>query len=136
MSHVLGYSVANDITMQDYQYKTHQWMQGKAWDAATPIGPHIVSADSVTLGKETGIRTIVGGNVEQASDLSHLMFDIPTLVSTISAFTELESGDIILTGTPGGVGFRRKPQLFLEPGTQVSVEIDGVGRIDSEVVAE
>lgn len=134
--HVLGYTVANDVTMRDYQYKTHQWMQGKAWDKATPLGPYLISADAVELNSGMGIRTIVDGNVEQESDLSRLIFDIPTLISTISEFTALSSGDVILTGTPGGVGFRRDPQLFLTPGTQVSVEIDGIGRIDSTVVAE
>ncbi|MFB2587030.1 fumarylacetoacetate hydrolase family protein [Herbiconiux liukaitaii] len=135
MAHVLGYAVSNDVTMRDYQYKTHQWMQGKAWDGSTPIGPTIVPRDEVDL-TATGIRTIVDGETVQDSDLTKLIFDIPTLVSTISEFTELQPGDVILSGTPGGVGFRRDPQLFLVPGSKVSVEIDGVGRIDSVVVAE
>lgn len=82
------------------------------------------------------IRTTVDGQLVQASDLSHLIFDVPSLVATVSQFTELLPGDVILTGTPGGVGFRRDPQLFLRPGTRVSVEVDGVGRIDSTCVAE
>ena len=135
LDHVLGYTVANDVTMRDYQYKTHQWLQGKAWDGATPIGPHLVPADEVDL-SVAGIRTRVAGETVQESDLSYLIFDVETLVATISEFTELRPGDIVLTGTPGGVGFRRDPQLFLTPGTTVSVEIDGVGRIDSAVVAE
>jgi acylpyruvate hydrolase len=135
MRHVLGYSVANDVTMRDYQYKTHQWVQGKAWDRSTPVGPYIVGVDEVDVSR-AGIRTIVDGVMVQDSDLSHLIFDIPTLVATISEFTELEPGDVILTGTPGGVGFRREPQLFLTPGTVVTVEIDGVGSITSTVVAE
>jgi acylpyruvate hydrolase len=135
MAYVLGYSVANDVTMRDYQYKTHQWLQGKAWDAATPIGPVIVGRDEVDI-STAGIRTVVNGVEVQNSQLSHLIYDIPTLISTISEFTELQSGDIILTGTPGGVGFRRDPQLFLLPGSTVSVEIDGVGRIDSHVIEE
>lgn len=134
-AHVLGYTVANDVTMRDYQYKTHQWLQGKAWDGATPIGPHLVLHGEVDLAS-AGVRTTVNGVTEQDSDLSKLIFDIPTLISTISEFTELLTGDIILTGTPGGVGYRREPQLFLTPGTRVTVEVDGVGRIDSEVIAE
>ena len=135
LEHVLGYAVANDVTMRDYQYRTHQWVQGKAWDACTPLGPHLVAPDEVDLAR-AGIRTVVDGVVVQESDLSHLIFDVPTLIATISEFTELVPGDVILTGTPGGVGFRRDPQLFLAAGTRVSVEIDGVGRIDSDVVDE
>lgn len=135
MDHVLGYTVADDVTMRDYQYKTHQWLQGKAWDAATPIGPAIVPVSDVDL-RSCGIRTVLNGETVQSSDLSHLIFDIPALVSTISEFTVLSPGDLILTGTPGGVGYRRDPQVFLRPGDTVSVQIDGIGRIDSTVVAE
>ena len=135
MEHVLGYTVANDVTMRDFQYKTHQWMQGKAWDGVTPIGPHLVPVANVDL-HGAAVRTTVDGVVVQQSDLSHLVFDVPALISTISVFTRLLPGDIILTGTPGGVGYRRDPQLFLTPGVCVSVEIDQVGRIDSTVVAE
>ncbi|WP_353649479.1 fumarylacetoacetate hydrolase family protein [Nakamurella sp. A5-74] len=133
--HVLGYAVANDVTMRDYQYKTHQWVQGKAWDRSTPIGPHLVAADEVDI-EHAGIRTILDGTVVQESDLSKLIFSIPVLIATISMFTELLPGDIILTGTPGGVGFRRDPQLFLTPGATVAVEIEGIGRLESVVVAE
>lgn len=135
MDHVLGFTVANDVTMRDFQYRTHQWLQGKAWDASTPLGPHLVSPEEVDL-THAAIRTTVDGQLVQASDLSHLIFDVPSLVATVSQFTELLPGDVILTGTPGGVGFRRDPQLFLRPGTRVSVEVDGVGRIDSTCVAE
>lgn len=133
--HVLGYAVANDVTMRDFQYKTHQWMQGKAWDASTPVGPFLVPPDDVDIANSR-IRTYVNGVTVQESDLGQLIFTVPFLIATISQFTELQPGDIILTGTPGGVGFRRDPQLFLTPGTTVSVEIDGVGRLDSTVVAE
>ena len=133
--HVLGYTVANDVTVRDFQYRTHQWVQGKAWDASTPIGPVLVPPEEVDLAS-AGIRTTVDGELVQESDLSHLIFSVPELIATISVFTELRPGDVILTGTPGGVGFRREPKLFLVPGTAVSVEVDGVGRIDSRVVAE
>ncbi|WP_336660020.1 fumarylacetoacetate hydrolase family protein [Leucobacter sp. USHLN153] len=135
LSHVLGYTVANDITMRDYQYKTHQWMQGKAWDDSTPLGPVIVTPDEVDLAA-AGIRTIVNGETVQDSTLDRLIFSIENLIATVSEFTTLSPGDVILTGTPGGVGFRRDPQLFLHDGDTVTVEVDGVGRIDSRVVAE
>lgn len=135
LDHVLGYTVANDITMRDYQYKTHQWMQGKAWDASTPLGPYVVCPDEVDLAS-CGIRTIVNGEKVQESDLSQLLFTVPNLIATISTFTTLEPGDVILTGTPGGVGYRRKPQLLLKPGDHVSVEIDNLGSVSNRLVAE
>ncbi|WP_309234949.1 fumarylacetoacetate hydrolase family protein [Nocardia sp. XZ_19_385] len=130
--HVLGYSVANDVTMRDYQYKTHQWMQGKAWDASTPVGPYLVPPDRVDIA-QAGIRTVLNGAKVQESDLSMLIFSIPRLIATISTFTALAPGDLILTGTPGGVGYRRDPQLFLAEGDTISVEIDGVGIIRNTV---
>ncbi|MEU8898705.1 fumarylacetoacetate hydrolase family protein [Nocardia sp. NPDC048505] len=133
--HVLGYSVANDITMRDFQYKTHQWMQGKAWQASTPLGPALVPPAEVDL-STAGIRTVLNGEKVQESDLSMLIFSIPRLIAEISTFTTLAVGDVILTGTPGGVGYRRDPQLFLRDGDQVSVEIDGVGSVRNLVRAE
>jgi acylpyruvate hydrolase len=132
---VLGYAVANDVTMRDYQYKTHQWLQGKAWDGSTPIGPYLHTPDEVDV-TAVGLRTVLNGTTLQESDTSLLIFDIPTLISTISEFTTLLPGDVILTGTPGGVGFRRDPQVFLEPGDEVRVEIDGLGEVRNQVVAE
>ncbi len=133
VEHVLGYSVANDVTMRDYQYKTHQWVQGKAWDDCTPLGPTIVTPDEVDL-TAARIRTVLNGETVQDSDLSKLMFDIPRLIADISEFTVLEPGDVILTGTPSGVGYRRDPQVFLSPGDVVSVEVEGVGQIENHVV--
>ncbi|NNH04027.1 fumarylacetoacetate hydrolase family protein [Microbacterium ulmi] len=133
--HILGFAVANDVTVRDYQYKTHQWLQGKAWDGSTPLGPWIVTPDEVDL-DTAGIRTILNDEVVQESQLSRLIFDIPRLVSEVSQFTVLEPGDVILTGTPGGVGYRRDPKVFLTDGDVVRVQIDGVGEIISEVVNE
>jgi acylpyruvate hydrolase len=135
LEHVLGYAVANDVTMRDFQYKTHQWLQGKAWDASTPLGPSIVTADEFDP-TSAGIRTVLNGITVQESDLGKLIFSIPRLIAVISAFTRLHPGDIILTGTPSGVGFRRDPQLFLADGDEVSVEIDGIGRITNRATAE
>lgn len=135
LAHVLGYSVANDVTMRDYQYKTHQWLQGKAWDNSTPIGPAIITPDQVDL-SSAGIRTTLNGTVVQQSDLSQLIFTVPKLIAQASEFTSLEPGDVILTGTPGGVGYRRDPQLFLTAGDIIEVEIDGVGRIENPVAVE
>lgn len=134
-NHVLGYSVANDVSMRDYQYKSHQWLQGKAWDCSTPLGPYIVTPDEVEL-NSTRIRTTLNGEVMQEGDLSQLIFSIPNLISTISEFTMLEPGDVILTGTPSGIGHKRDPKVILRHGDVVSVEVGGVGRIENKVVAE
>ncbi|MCU1546706.1 MAG: 2-hydroxyhepta-2,4-diene,7-dioate isomerase [Homoserinimonas sp.] len=133
--YLLGYCVSNDVTMRDYQYKTHQWMQGKAWDKSTPLGPYLVMPDEVDITR-SGIRTILNGVTVQESGLSMLIFSIPRLIATISEFTTIQPGDVILTGTPGGVGFRREPQLFMRDGDVVRVEIDGVGALTNTVRAE
>jgi acylpyruvate hydrolase len=133
---VAGYTVGNDVTMRDYQYKTHQWLQGKAWEASTPVGPWMVSADE--LGDPTGLtlRTTVNGQVVQEASTGLMIFDVATLVSVISEFTALDPGDLIFTGTPSGVGIRRDPQLLLGDGDIVAVEIERVGRIENRMVSE
>jgi acylpyruvate hydrolase len=134
LSYVAGITVANDISMRDYQSKTHQWLQGKSWEATTPVGPTLVTLDEAgDLGALT-LRTTVNGKVVQEASTSLMIFDVPTLVSTISEFTTLEPGDLILTGTPSGVGMQRDPPLLLKAGDVVSVEIDGIGRIQNTFV--
>jgi acylpyruvate hydrolase len=133
---VAGYTVANDVTMRDYQYKTHQWLQGKAWDRSTPLGPMLVTPDEVGDPGALKLRTTVNGQMVQDASTELLIFDVPTLISVISEFATLEAGDVILTGTPGGVGFRRDPPLLLSDGDTVVVEIDGVGRLENRFVAE
>ena len=134
LEHVAGYAVANDVSMRDYQYRTPQFLQGKAWDASTPVGPDLVTLDEIT--EPLTIRTFVNGEQTQDSSTALLIFDVATLLSTISEFTTLEPGDLILTGTPGGVGYRREPKLLLKDGDVVVVEVDQVGRIENRCVAE
>jgi acylpyruvate hydrolase len=136
LAHVAGYAVANDVTMRDYQYKTHQWLQGKAWDACTPLGPWLVTPDEVGDVSLLDIALTRNGDTLQSASLAQLMFDVPTLISRVSEFATLLPGDVILTGTPGGVGFRREPQVFLEPGDRVAVEISRVGRIENLITRE
>jgi acylpyruvate hydrolase len=133
---VAGYAVANDVTMRDFQYQTHQWLQGKAWDASTPLGPHLVSADEVPDPGTLALRTVVNDELVQEASTERMIFDVATLISVISTFTTLEPGDVLLTGTPSGVGFRREPKLLLGDGDRVVVEIDGVGRIENRFVSE
>ena len=136
LSHVTGCAVANDVTMRDYQNKTHQWLAGKAWDASTPVGPELVTLDEVGALDALTLRTIVNGETVQEASTSLMIFDIPTLVSVVSEFATLEPGDLILTGTPAGIGFRRDPPVLLGDGDVVAVEIDRVGRIENRFVAE
>jgi acylpyruvate hydrolase len=131
---VAGYAVANDVSMRDYQYKTHQWLQGKAWDASTPVGPDLVTLDETT--EPLTLRTFVNGEKVQEASTELLIFDVATLVSVVSQFATIEPGDLILTGTPGGVGYRREPQLLLGDGDVVVVEVDGVGRLENRCVAD
>ncbi|GAA2636269.1 fumarylacetoacetate hydrolase family protein [Actinomadura fulvescens] len=133
--HVLGYTICNDVTMRDYQYKTHQWMQGKAWDGSTPLGPVLVTADELDPGK-LDIALRLNGREMQSSTTDRLIFDVPELIRVTSEFTRLEPGDVILTGTPGGVGYRRDPQVFLTDGDVVEVEIGGIGTLRNTVRAE
>lgn len=132
LDHVAGYTVANDITVRDYQYKTHQWLQGKAWDRSTPVGPVLATPDEVDL-TNAGIRTTLNDEIVQSARLGQMIFSVPRLIATISEFTELRPGDLVLTGTPSGVGYRRSPQRFLTAGDTVAVEIDGLGRLTTHV---
>ena len=136
LSKIAGYTVANDVTMRDFQYKTHQWLQGKSWDGATPLGPYLVSPDEIQDLSSLALRTTVNGELVQEASFSLLLFDLATLIATLSVFTTLEPGDVILTGTPSGVGFRREPQLLLSDGDTVAVEIERIGRIENRIVDE
>jgi acylpyruvate hydrolase len=136
LSKIAGFTVANDVTMRDFQYKSHQWLQGKSWDSATPLGPYLVTPDEIGDLESLSLRTSVNGTTVQEATFSLLLFDLATLIETLSVFTTLEPGDVILTGTPSGVGFRREPKLLLHDGDTVAVEIERVGRIENRVVDE
>jgi acylpyruvate hydrolase len=133
---VAGYTIANDVTVRDYQYRTHQWLQGKTWDRTTPLGPWLVPTSELGDAKDLGITLDLNGRRLQSSNTSQLIFDVPTVISTLSEFTTLEPGDVILTGTPSGVGYRREPQIFLRDGDRVRVEIEEIGMIENQVVSE
>jgi acylpyruvate hydrolase len=126
---IAGLTVANDVTMRDYQYKSHQWLQGKAWPNSTPLGPYLVSGDEVDYGRALDITLHLNGVEMQHSNTKRMIFDVGTTISTLSEFVAFQPGDVVLMGTPGGVGYRREPQVFLEPGDEVTVEISGLGRL-------
>jgi acylpyruvate hydrolase len=133
---VAGYTLANDVTMRDYQYKTHQWLQGKAWASSTPLGPYLVTPDEVGDPHALDISLELNGERMQDANTSLLIFDIPTLIATISEFVPLMPGDVVLTGTPSGVGYRRDPKVLLGDGDRMVVEIERVGRLENPVAAE
>jgi acylpyruvate hydrolase len=125
---IAGYSVLNDVTARDYQRRTLQWLQGKTFEATTPVGPHLVTTDE-SPGPDREITCEVGGEVMQRSDTAELVFDPFTLVAYISSIVTLEPGDIVATGTPGGVGAARTPPRFLQDGEVVVTRIAGVGEL-------
>ena len=133
---VAGVTVANDVTMRDFQNLTSQWLPGKAWDAGTPVGPALVTLDEAGDLGQLELTTRVNGAVVQQASTAQMVRDVADLISTISVFTTLEPGDLILTGTPEGVGFRRDPPLLLGAGDTVSVEVQGVGRIENRFRSE
>jgi acylpyruvate hydrolase len=133
---VAGYAVANDVTMRDYQYKTHQWLQGKTWASSTPLGPYLVTPDEVGDAGALDISLTLNGETMQDANTSAFIFDIPALVATISEFMPLHPGDVVLTGTPSGVGYRREPKVLLRDGDSMVVEIEKVGRLENPVVGE
>lgn len=132
-THVLGYTIMNDGSVRDYQFHTHQYTPGKNFENSGSLGPAIVTADEVGELAGRGIRTIHNGEVVQESDLGQLIFTVSDLIAYISSWTPLRPGDLIATGTPGGVGSSRSPQLWMRPGDRCVIEIDGVGRLTNTV---
>nr|WP_218063305.1 fumarylacetoacetate hydrolase family protein [Arthrobacter sp. SDTb3-6] len=128
---IAGYTVANDVSMRDWQNRTLQWFQGKAFDAATPVGPVLVTADEFPAGAGFTVRGFVNGEPVQAGDTSTLVFGPARLLSYISRFTTLRAGDLVLTGTPGGVGMGMVPPRFLADGDVLRTEIDGIGVLEN-----
>lgn len=131
--HIWGYTIINDVTARDLQGKYSQWLIGKSQDTFCPMGPWAVSKDEVDI-LQSGIRGYVNGEKRQDAKISQLIFDIPTLISTISQGITLNAGDIIATGTPAGVGIGFNPPKYLKAGDIVRIEIDGIGAIENRFV--
>jgi len=127
---IAGYTVANDVSMRDWQNRTLQWFQGKAWDRTTPVGPVMVTADEA--GEHFQVRGYVNGELVQDGNTRTLVFGPAQLLSYISQFTILRPGDLVLTGTPGGVGMGMTPPRFLADGDTLVTEIDGIGRLENQ----
>ena len=135
MAHVFGYACANDVTARDLQQRHQQWYKGKGLDGFCPLGPYIVTADEVPDPHALEISCTVNGVEKQHANTRQLIFKIPRLIAEWSAGMTLYPGDILLTGTPSGVGVGRKPPEFLKPGDEVEVRIEGIGVLRNRVGA-
>lgn len=134
-AHIAGYSVLNDVTARDWQYRTREWLQGKVFESTTPFGPYLVTPDQGgAVGRD--LATEVDGALVQHGNTADLVFDPATLVSYLSTIITLEPGDVIATGTPGGVGHARTPARYLADGAVLATWIDGIGECVNRCVRE
>jgi 2-keto-4-pentenoate hydratase/2-oxohepta-3-ene-1,7-dioic acid hydratase in catechol pathway len=136
LEHVFGYTVFNDVSARDIQSATSQWLLGKTCDTFAPMGPWIVTADEIADPHNLDISLRIGDELLQNSNTRELIFRIPQLIQYISSVVTLEAGDVVATGTPGGIGFARKPQRLLRPGDEVVVQIQSIGELHNPVIAE
>ena len=136
LEHVIGYSIFNDASVRDYQMKTTQWTAGKNFDGTGAFGPWIVTADALPQGA-TGLKleTRLNGEIVQSASTADMIFPVAKLVAILSSFMTLEAGDVIVTGTPAGVGMTRTPPLYMKPGDLCEVEIEGIGLLSNRVEA-
>lgn len=137
MNHVFGYCCGNDISARDWQKEKPggQWLLGKTFDSFAPLGPCLVTADAIADPHGLDISLRLNGETMQQSNTSRLIFRIDFLISHLSQFVTLKPGDLIFTGTPAGVGAGRKPPLFLKPGDQIEIEIEGIGKLANQIVS-
>lgn len=135
LSAVAGYVVLNDGSAREWQRASSQWTPGKNFDGTMPIGPEVVTADEVDP-SDLALTTRLNGEVMQSARTSQMIIDVPSLIEYFSSFTTLRPGDVLATGTPGGVGFARTPPVWLQPGDTIEVEIEQIGTIRNRVVAE
>jgi len=134
---IAGFTAFNDASCRDWQFRTREWTQGKNWDSSTPVGPVLVTPDELPGGVRPALRigATLNGEVVQDDTTADLVFDPVELVRYVSTMIRLNPGDLIATGTPGGVGHARKPPRYLVPGDEIVVEIEGIGRLTNHVVA-
>ncbi|MFP7226395.1 fumarylacetoacetate hydrolase family protein, partial [Priestia filamentosa] len=135
LDYVAGYSIVNDVTYRDIQRRTIQWLQGKTVDGSAPMGPWLVTSDELKDPSGLEVVLTVNGEERQRSNTENLVFSVQYLVEFLSGLMTLEPGDVILTGTPGGVGVARNPQSFLKDGDIVKIEIDQIGILENRVAS-
>ena len=135
VDYVAGYTIINDVSARDLQFSDGQWVRAKTFDTFAPMGPYLVTRETLRDGDGLNIELRLNGKTMQKSNTRNLIFKVPDLISYISQIMTLEIGDVIATGTPGGVGFVRNPQVFLKPGDVVEIEIEGIGQLKNSVAA-
>lgn len=133
--YVFGYCAFNDVSARDFQFADKQWQRGKSCDTFAPIGPYVATRDEVRNPQGLSIKLRLNGEIMQNSRTEQMIFGVPELIEFLSASVTLEPGDVIATGTPPGVGFARKPPLYLKPGDRMEVEIEGLGVLANPVAA-
>jgi 2-keto-4-pentenoate hydratase/2-oxohepta-3-ene-1,7-dioic acid hydratase in catechol pathway len=136
LDHVAGYRVANDVSARNIQYAESQWTRAKGFDTFCPLGDRLVPVAELGDGSGLGVRQRLNGEVLQDGNTGDLIFPVPFLVAFVSNAFTLEPGDLILTGTPPGVGYARDPKVTLAPGDVVEVEVEGIGVLSNPVVSE
>ena len=134
LNHIAGYLIVNDVSARDIQMGEGQWSRSKSFDTFKPMGPWIATTHELGDAGDLSVKLWVNDELKQSSSTSQLVFDVPDLVSLMSRALTLRPGMIISTGTPGGIGFTRKPAEFLKPGDVVTIEIEGIGRLSNPVV--
>jgi len=132
---IAGYTIVNDVSMRDWQWRTSEWLQGKTFEASTPVGPWLVTSDEIDVG-QLDLCCDVDGDNRQHANTSDLLFSPAKIAAYTSQFTTLEPGDLIATGTPGGVGAGREPKVFLQDGQTLTTAIEGLGQLRNTCVAE
>jgi len=136
LSYVGGYTCANDISAHDLEFRTSQWTSGKMLDTFCPLGPVLATPEEIPDPGFLRLKTILNGETVQNECTSDMIFSVPFLIGYISSLATLEPGDLILTGTPAGIGCNKKPQSFLQAGDRIVVEIDGIGALANPVADE
>ena len=134
--YVLGYTAFNDVTARDFQFADGQWQRGKSCDTFAPMGQTIVTTDTIKDPHRLSIKLVLNGETMQDSNTDQLIFGVPQLIEFLSQSMTLEPGDVIATGTPPGVGFARTPPVFLKPGDEMEVLIEGIGGLGNPVISE
>lgn len=137
LDHVAGYTVVNDVTVRDWQHRTREFLSGKTFEATTPVGPVLVTPDELPPGaRGLEITCSVDGESMQRSTTEDLLFDVASIVTYISTIITLLPGDLIATGTPGGVGVGRDPQVFLRPGQELLTTVEGIGDLRNPIIED
>ncbi|OSP54878.1 fumarylacetoacetate hydrolase family protein [Pseudoruegeria sp. SK021] len=136
MDHVAGVACFNDASVRDWQWHTRQFIPGKNFPGTAPFGPELVTLDEIGALDQVRVESVLNGTVMQSATLDHMLFPIPVIIAYISAFTPLSPGDVIATGTPGGVGAKRSPPVWMKAGDRIEVRISGVGALSSLIQNE